>query len=203
VVFGKVVRVGVSDGDVVEETGTAEDKFFFPCSRFAQELFRVVGEDGHDELVKGFGYGGGSGVLARANGLGSFAFGIEGTGLQDDPFVTAAEDGGDVGVETDIDAFGAEIVGPIAVEALEVGEGDHLGEIWEEGFWVVVPKLYVRVVKQTFEDCAGDIWRLISCTEKKGDKGKDHFFAKFFVEEKHTEHDSDGHQAKYGHGVFD
>ncbi len=43
VVFGEVGGVGVSDGDVVEEAGAAENEFFFPCRCFAKQLFRVVG----------------------------------------------------------------------------------------------------------------------------------------------------------------
>ena len=95
----------MGDGDVVEELGAAEDEFFFPGCGLAEELLRVVGEDSHNEFVKGFGHAGGTGVLACANDLGGFALGIEGASLQDDAFFAAAEDGGDVGVEANVDAL--------------------------------------------------------------------------------------------------
>lgn len=41
-------------------------------------------------------------------------------------------------------------------------EGDHLGEVREEGLGVVVPEFHVWVVEEAFEDCAGDVCRLIA-----------------------------------------
>lgn len=165
VVLLEVVAVGVGDGDVVEEFGAAEHEAFFPGGGFAEELFGVVGEDAEDEFVVGFGGGGGVFVLHAEAGAAAarFVFGVERRGLEDDAgFGVAFEDGADVGVGADGDAFGAEIVGPLGVELGEVGEGDHEREVGEESFGVVVPEFHVRVVEETFEDGAGDVGRLIA-----------------------------------------
>ena len=62
-------------------------------------------------------------------GFGFAFFGVEGCGGEDDAFVGAGFDGGDVGVGADVDAFGFEIGGPVTVKSLEMWEGDHLGEV--------------------------------------------------------------------------
>ena len=51
VIGGEVVRIGVGNGDVVEEFGAAEDEAFAPCRGFAQEFFGGVGEDAEDQFV--------------------------------------------------------------------------------------------------------------------------------------------------------
>lgn len=91
-------------------------------------------------------------------------FGVEWCGGEDDAvFLAAAIDGRDVGIGSDIDALGLQIVGPITVKALEVRESNHLGKIGEEGFGVVVPKFHIWVVEETLEDCAGDVCCLVAC----------------------------------------
>ena len=87
-------------------------------------------------------------------GFGFAFFGVEGCGREDDAFVGAGFDGGDVGVGADVDAFGFEIGGPVTVESLEMWEGDHLGEVGEEGFRIVIPQFHVGIVEETFKDCA-------------------------------------------------
>ncbi len=125
-------------------------------------------------------------MLACANDLGAFALRVEGAGLQDYAFVATAENGGDVGVEADINALGAEIICPVAVEALKVGKGDHEGEIGKKRFWVVVPKFHVGVIEEAFEDRTGDVWGLIASAQEEGDEGYDHFLAEFLVEKEHA-----------------
>ena len=83
-----------------------------------------------------------------------------------------------------------------------MGEGDHEGEVREEGLWIIIPKFHVRVVEEAFEDCAGDIGGLIASAEEEGDEGENHFLAEFFVEEEHTEHNSNGNETEDGHGIF-
>ena len=159
---GEVVAVGVGDGDVVVEAGAAEDEAFAPGGRFAEEFEGVVGEDGEDEVVEGFGRAGGAGVFAATVA----GVGVERAGLEDDAgFGAAGGDGGYVGVEPDIDAFGAEVGGPVFVEAVEVGERDHCGEVGEEGIGVVVPEFHVGVGEKAFEDGAGDVGGLIACRD--------------------------------------
>ena len=80
-------------------------------------------------------------------------FGIKGCGREDDAFFGAGFDGGDVGVGADFDAFGLEVGGPVTVESLKMRESDHLGKVGKEGLRVVVPKLHVGIVEQTFKDC--------------------------------------------------
>ena len=148
VVLLKVLRVGVGDGDVVEELGASQDEFLAPGRGFAKEFEGVVGEDAHNEIVEGFRCGLGAGVAAFA--LAGFGFpflGVEGCGGENDAFFGAGFDGGDVGVGADLDAFGLEIGGPVTVESLEMGEGDHLGEVGEECLGVVIPKLHVWIVE--------------------------------------------------------
>lgn len=53
-------------------------------------------------------------------------FGIEGCGFEDDAFLASRFDCCNVGVEADVYAFGFQIVIPVAIESLEMGEGDHL-----------------------------------------------------------------------------
>ena len=92
---------------------------------------------------------------------------------------------------------------PVAVETLEVREGDHVREVGKQGLWVVIPEFHIRVIEKAFQNRAGDVWCLITCTKKESNEGKDHFLAKLLVEEEHAEHDSDGYEAEDGHGVFD
>lgn len=77
VICFKVFGVRVGDGDVVEESGTAQYKPFSPCRRFPQQLFRIVSQDCHDELVESFGFRDRAGMLARPFTL----FRIEGGSL--------------------------------------------------------------------------------------------------------------------------
>ena len=87
-------------------------------------------------------------------GFGFSFFGIEGRGGENDALFGAGFDGGDVGVGADVDAFRLEVGGPVTVEPLKMWKGDHLGEVREESLGVVIPKLHIGIVEQTFEDCA-------------------------------------------------
>ena len=100
-------------------------------------------------------------------------------------------------------------------------ESDHERQVGEESFRVVLPQFHVGVIKEAFEDCTRDVGRLVAWpmsaaallgglemlrytgSKEKGNEGKDHFFAKLLVEEKHAEHDSDGDKTQNGHGPFD
>ena len=53
VVGFEVFAVGVGDGDIVEEFGAAEDEVLAPARGFAEDGFRVVGEDAEDHVVVG------------------------------------------------------------------------------------------------------------------------------------------------------
>ena len=159
---GEVVAVGVGDGDVVVEAGAAKDEAFAPCGRLAEEFEGIVGEDGEDEVVEGFGCAGGAGVFAAA----VVGVGVEGAGLEDDAgFGAAGEDGGHVGVEPDVDAFGTKVGGPVFVEAVEIGECDHCGEVGEQGIGIVVPELHVGIGEQAFEDGTRDVGGLVACCD--------------------------------------
>ena len=108
----------MGDGNVVEEFGAAEDEAFAPGGGFAKELERVVGEDAHYQVVVFFGCAFRAGVAAFAlAGVGFAFFGVEGGRGEDDAVFRARFDRCDVGVGADVDAFGFEIVGPVAVEA--------------------------------------------------------------------------------------
>ena len=87
-------------------------------------------------------------------GFGFPFLGVEGCGGENDAFVGAGFDGGDVGVGADVDPFRFEIGGPVTVESLKMWEGDHLGKVREEGFRIVIPKFHVGIIEQTFKDCA-------------------------------------------------
>ena len=120
----------MGDGDVVEEACATEDKFLFPGGGFAEELLGVVGQDAEDHVVEGFGRGWGAGMLAAAELVNAlFALGVEGARLEDYAIRRAGEDGSDVGVGANVDAFGAEVGGPVTVEFFEVWESDHEGEV--------------------------------------------------------------------------
>ena len=67
VVFRNRLAVGVGDGDVVEELGATEDEASRARRRcLPRRVLGVVGEDAEDEVVVGFGCGGGAGVAACA-----------------------------------------------------------------------------------------------------------------------------------------
>ena len=128
VVLLEVFRVGMCDGDVVEELGASQDKSFAPGGGFAKEFQGVVGEDTHDQVVECFGCGFGTGVAALT--LARFGlpfFRVKGCSGENDALFGAGFDGGDVGVGADVDAFVLEIGGPVTVESLKMWEGDHLG----------------------------------------------------------------------------
>ena len=80
-------------------------------------------------------------------GFGFPFFRIEGCGGENDALVGAGFDGGDVGVGTNVDAFGLEIGSPVTVKSLKVWKCDHLGEVRKEGFRIVIPKLHIWVVE--------------------------------------------------------
>ena len=83
--------------------------------------------------------------------------------MEDDAgFWVALEYGDDVGVGADGDTFGFEVGPPFAIEFLEMGEGDHEGKVGQEGFGVVIPELHVGVVKEAFENSAGDVCSLVA-----------------------------------------
>ena len=126
----EVVAVRVGNGDIVEEACAAEDEFLFPGGRFAEELLGIVGQDAEDHIVEGFGGGRGAGMFTAAELVNTlFALGVEGAGLEDHAIRRAGEDGGDVRVGADVDAFGAEVGGPVTVEFFEVWESNHEGEV--------------------------------------------------------------------------
>ena len=162
----EVVRVRVCDCDIVVKFGAAENKLLPPSRCAAEEIFGVVSEDAEDEVVVGFGGGGRAGVAASAFatfGVSGAFLRVEGGGFEDDTgFAEAGFDGRDVGVSANGHALGTEVGGPVGVKGLEFGEGDHLGKIWEKGFWVIVPKLHIRVVEKAFENRARDISSLIA-----------------------------------------
>lgn len=185
--FLEIRAVGMRDGDVVVETGAAEHEALFHAGGLAEELEGVVREDAHYEFVEGFAFRGGAGVFSLFWGGGD--------GFEDYAFGGALEDFGDVGVEADGDAFGDEVGAPGFVEGVEVGEGDHGGEVGEESFRVVVPEFHVGVVEEAFEDCAGDVGGLVAGAKEEGDEGEDHFVAEVFAEEEEAEHDADGDYA--------
>ena len=87
-------------------------------------------------------------------GFGFPFLGVEGCGGQNDPFVGAGFDGGDVGVGADVDAFRLEIRSPITIESLKVWERHHLGKVGKEGFRIVIPEFHVGIIEQTFKDRA-------------------------------------------------
>lgn len=166
VVGGEVGGIGVGDGDVVEEFGAPQDEAFAPGGGFAQEFFRGVGEDTEDQFVIMFfcdalgGVGGATSIFLGGNFARRM---VKGGGVYDDAVLGGARlDGRDRGGGADFDAFGAKVVGPVAIEVTEVGEGNHLREIREECLWVVIPKLHVWVVEEAFKDGAGDVGGLVA-----------------------------------------
>lgn len=84
-------------------------------------VFRVVSEDGHDQLVEGFGFGGWTGVLAGAVAL----LGIKGGCLENYASLASARYSSHISVCTDIDTFGFEIGRPVGVKIMAIGKCHH------------------------------------------------------------------------------
>ena len=143
IVLVKVFGIRVSDGDVVEKLGTPEHKFFFPCRRLSQQFLRVVSEDGHDQLVESFGFGGWTGVLAGAVAL----LGVKGGCVENHATFASARYCSDISVCADINTFGFEIGRPVGVKIMTIRKCDHGRKIRQECFRIIVPKLHVRVVE--------------------------------------------------------
>ena len=122
-VFFKILAVAVGDGDVVEETGTAQDKLFFPGGRLAQEFQRIIGKDGHDHLVKSFRLR----SRPRVFPLAVFPLRVKGSSLQDHTFSAPRDDRRDIRVQANINASGLQICRPVGVEVLKMRERNHSG----------------------------------------------------------------------------
>lgn len=94
--------------------------------------------------------------------LGFAFFWIERRCFKDNALLCARLYGRDIGIRSDVDAFGFEIVGPFTVELLKMWEGDHVWQIGKEGLRIVVPQLHVWVIEKALEDCAGYIGCLVA-----------------------------------------
>lgn len=176
------------DGEVVVEGCAAEDELLAAGCRVCEDSKGVVCEDTQDEVIK------------------MFVCELVGVVILDgqvDALAGPGEHGVDLGVYSDGNALGDEIVFPFLVKVVQTVERIHGRLIRQQRILVVVPKLHVRIVEQPLDNSCGHIRRLVPCPQEQRNERIHHLVAKVPAEEEETQHDGDGKQAEHGHRPLD
>lgn len=185
----EVGRVGVRYGEVVVKGCAAEDELLAAGCCVCEYAEGVVCEDAEHEMVEMFVC-----ELVRRVVI------LDG---QVDALVGSGEHAVDLGVCSDGDALGNEIIFPFLVKVVQTVKRVHGGLIRQQRFLIVVPELHVGIVEQPLDNGRGHIRRLVARPEKQRNERIDHLVAKVLAEEEETQHDGDGDQAEQGHRPLD